>query len=216
MRPGADPLRIRTIGICVDFYIDKFGVFRTTHRSAGGMYLTIHNQEYQGRDQPRNHFVLGFTPNGAETQDGMMPIMRSLKRLAAEGFKTTFNDGKEVLVKVKLLSVSADMQEANSLAGCKGPTSISPCRFCELPRCDFNVVSLARDEATKRECHRQIHTTENYRDGIIEHNGPGRPPSLSAIFRCKGLRDSMSVIEEHGPSFNPFIQVYPGLEILWL
>lgn len=55
----------KVLTINVDFYIDKFGVFRTTHRSAGAMYLTFHNMNCKGRDQIRNHFVVGFSPNGA-------------------------------------------------------------------------------------------------------------------------------------------------------
>ncbi|RPA70747.1 hypothetical protein BJ508DRAFT_336847 [Ascobolus immersus RN42] len=60
-KDGKKPPRI---GVYVDFYVDKFGVFRTMHRSAGGLYTTLLNLNFRGRDQPRNHACEGFLPNG--------------------------------------------------------------------------------------------------------------------------------------------------------
>lgn len=132
----------RKIGISIDFFTDKFGIFRTTHRSSGGMYITIMNLDYKDRDQPRNHSLLGFTPFGASFEDAAKPIFIELAKLAKYGFDMTLHDGEEVTIYVKLLSISADMMEANALASVKGPTCLCPCRFCEVPKFLFNTETL--------------------------------------------------------------------------
>lgn len=86
--------REKVITVDIDFYIDKFGIFRTTHRSVGGMYMFLHNQNHRGRDQPRNHFVLGFTPNGASTQESCIPLVEELRELAKTGFQIDLPSGK--------------------------------------------------------------------------------------------------------------------------
>lgn len=76
--------RIRRKKMCVsiDFYTDKFGLFRTTHRNSGGMYVTVLNLDYTDRDQPRNHHLLGFTPFGTDFEEAAKPIMVELRHLS--------------------------------------------------------------------------------------------------------------------------------------
>lgn len=75
---------------------DRFGVFRTAHRTTGGIYLTILNLNHRGRDQPRNHNLCGFVPNGAKFSDTCGSMMEELRDLA-KGVHMTVN-GKEVMV----------------------------------------------------------------------------------------------------------------------
>lgn len=137
------PENEKVLTVCIDYYIDKFGVFRTTHRSVGGIYMTLHNLDHRGRDQPRNHYVLGFTPNGASTQESSIPLVEEMRSLAKDGFRLDLPQPQgPTRVYVKLLSVSADMAEANALAGCKAAGALVPCRFCEMKRALFNLDSL--------------------------------------------------------------------------
>ncbi|RPA74127.1 hypothetical protein BJ508DRAFT_333369 [Ascobolus immersus RN42] len=127
--PAVDTNGDKVITVCIDYYIDKFGVFRTTHRNVGGMYMTMHNLNVRGRDQPRNHFVLDFSPNGASTQESSIPMCEELRDLAKDGFRVQLQDGIWHRVYVKLLSVSADMAEANALAGCKAAGALEQLRL---------------------------------------------------------------------------------------
>lgn len=129
---------IKHIGLVIDCYTDAFGPFRTTHRSCGGIYLSLHNLNAAGRDQPRNHHLVGFVPNGGSFDTSAEPIIRSLKECAS-GFRTNVSDIGDVVLHVKLLSMTSDMKEANGLAGIKGVGSLAPCRFCVLERAKFNI-----------------------------------------------------------------------------
>ncbi|RPA82937.1 hypothetical protein BJ508DRAFT_325096 [Ascobolus immersus RN42] len=196
--------RPRVITLCVDFYIDKFGVFRTTHRSSGAMYLTFHNMNYKGRDQVRNHFVVGFSPNGADTQVSAAPIIREIRQLSREGFLMNV-DGEETRVYVKLLTVSADMAEAAGLAGCRGASALYPCRFCTLGKKDFSAESLSAPRADQQEQLRQVHSMRRFRDRCREANLSNS--MLERALRTKGLKENRSVLETEGPAFNPYMQI---------
>ncbi|RPA76254.1 hypothetical protein BJ508DRAFT_331326 [Ascobolus immersus RN42] len=196
---GVDANGDTIITVCIDYYIDKFGVFRTTHRSVGGMYMTFHNLNHKGRDQSRNHFVMGFSPNGASTQDSSVPLVEELRYLAKDGFRLELKDGS-YRVFVKLLSVSADMAEANALAGCKAAGALVPCRFCELKRALFSVDSFFLPRAELQEHLRQDHDVAAYRDRW-EYTR-----QMTVMFRDKGLVER-SVFDLYGPSFNQYIQV---------
>ncbi|RPA74411.1 hypothetical protein BJ508DRAFT_333120 [Ascobolus immersus RN42] len=111
-KEGRKPPRI---GVYVDFYVDKFGIFRTTHRSAGGLYTTLLNLNFRGRDQPRNHACQGFLPNGCEFHNGGREILMEYAELA-KGTLMKIHD-TDYIVHVKMLSMSCDMAEANAIAG---------------------------------------------------------------------------------------------------
>ncbi|RPA74781.1 hypothetical protein BJ508DRAFT_332723 [Ascobolus immersus RN42] len=194
---------LRIMTLCVDLYIDKFGVFRTTHRSAGAMYLTFHNMNHKGRDQLRNHFVVGFTPNGSNTQEAAAPVFRELKTLAKEGFVMEL-EGITTRVYVKLLTISADMAEAAELAGCRGASALYPCRFCELPRAKFTAKTLHITRAEQYVLLRQVHLTDDYRAEAAKLRSW---TARENFLRTKGLKHDISVVESEGPSFNPFMQI---------
>lgn len=213
-----DPQRPKVMTLCIDFYIDKFGVFRTTHRSAGAMYLTFHNMNFKGRDQVRNHFVVGFTPNGASTQHSAAPIIRELKALAKDGFSMNI-DGEETTVFVKLLTVSADMAEAAGLSGCRGANAIVPCRFCTLPKKAFTAASLSdprwlQQQRLRQVCnlntrastnHSKVHTMKRIREKAAAENAT--TSGVDKALMPHGLHINPGVLELEGPSFNQFEQV---------
>ncbi|RPA75145.1 hypothetical protein BJ508DRAFT_332354 [Ascobolus immersus RN42] len=70
------------LGVVIDLYSDKFGVFRTAHRTTGGIYMTILNLNHRGRDQCRNHTLCGFIPHGAKFSETGQTMMGQLKELA--------------------------------------------------------------------------------------------------------------------------------------
>ena len=55
-------------------------------------------------------------------------------RQMAKGFEYSRNGDLITIIHVKLLSVSADMVEANRMCGCKGPGAIHSCQFCIIER----------------------------------------------------------------------------------
>jgi hypothetical protein len=65
--------------IAIQIYTDKFGIFRTTHRNAGGIYMSILNLPLRMRSLLKNWLLLGFTPYGSAFEDTIVPIFRQLK-----------------------------------------------------------------------------------------------------------------------------------------
>ncbi|RPA77287.1 hypothetical protein BJ508DRAFT_330386 [Ascobolus immersus RN42] len=154
----------------------------------------------EGRDQPRNHFVVGFTPNGADVHEAIQPVVEELRNLAKVPFMVVI-DGVERWVIIKLLSLSADMAEGNGLAGVKSASAAVPCRFCELPRAFFNADALLMPRWEQQVYCRQTHSTEAYRLEVDETTRPS-----AAHLQKKGLK-RRSIFEIHGPAFNQFVQV---------
>lgn len=193
------------IGVAIDLYTDKFGPYRTTHRSVGGIYLNLHNLNAAGRDQPRNHSLCGFIPNGGSFDTAAEPIIKALRELAT-GFTLELGHrgfGK-VVVFVKLLSLTSDMAEANGLAGVKGVGCIAPCRFCDVKRERFGIDCFRANEAELLTTMRQVHTSRRIRREAFDINSKKR---REAILKPYGLLRLPTALESFGPSFNPFIQV---------
>ncbi|RPA81570.1 hypothetical protein BJ508DRAFT_306401 [Ascobolus immersus RN42] len=112
-----------------------------------------------------------------------------------EGFDMTLPDGEEVTVFVKLLSISADMMEANALASVKSPTCISPCRFCELPKLLFNANTIREKECVKIERLRQKWFFDEQMKATL------------TVKKQKGVKRTESIITRFGPAINPFVQI---------
>ncbi|RPA75215.1 hypothetical protein BJ508DRAFT_332334 [Ascobolus immersus RN42] len=186
LQASQDGLQPPRVGVSVDFYVDKFGVFRTTHRSAGGIYTTLLNLNFHGRDQPRNHACQGFLPNGCEFHNGGKAILKEYASLA-KGEEMDIN-GVKCIVHVKLLSMSCDMAEANGIAGVKGSSANTCCRFCFASKLQTGDESFFHKKKwTKLVMARNLHLVERFRREWIE---PRRP-----------------IVMIHGPEFDPYIQI---------
>lgn len=127
--------RSKQLCVVLDVFTDEFGVFRTTHRTTGGTYMNLLNQNFRNRDEPRNHPICGFVPFGCQFEDAGRKLLRELSQLAkgvpmkidGEVYKVScllFVIADENLlivlkVHVKLLSITSDMAEANKCAGLK-------------------------------------------------------------------------------------------------
>ncbi|RPA73174.1 hypothetical protein BJ508DRAFT_334297 [Ascobolus immersus RN42] len=183
------------VGLMMDFYCDKFGVFRTTHRSSGGLYTTLLNLNYRGRDQPRNHSCVGFIPNGTSFQGGAIQILREFGELAKG--KRMQIQGKEFIVHVKLMSTTSDMAEANELAGVNNSQSNTCCRFCFAPRTvTGDEGAFLKDNWIRVVLERNVHLCERFRREKDDK-------SLNKL----GLVRRRPVLETCGPAFDPFIQI---------
>ncbi|RPA82971.1 hypothetical protein BJ508DRAFT_325129 [Ascobolus immersus RN42] len=202
---------IRRICLNLDWYFDEFGVFRTTHRKTGALYITPHNLDPAGRDQPRNHSVIGFVPAGGKYSECAVPLLKEMAKLA-KGFKTRLlvmgdNDVEEiqeVICHVKFFSQSSDMSEANGLAGCKGPGALLPCRFCMKEKKDFRTDTMRSTNAEKFKLLRQKHITRDLREEI---SALRTQTERDAAYTRYGLSEDPPLIEQYVPSFNSFIQV---------
>lgn len=106
---------------------------------------------------------------------------------------------------MKLLTVSADMAEAAGLSGIRGGNALVPCRFCELPKTQFNASSMRMSKADQQIHQRQVHIVNRYRKKCKDCNL--RPSALEKAMRPKGLKEKPSVVQSEGPSFNPYRQV---------
>ncbi|RPA78517.1 hypothetical protein BJ508DRAFT_329142 [Ascobolus immersus RN42] len=192
------------IGVVIDFYTDKFGTFRTTHRSSGGMYSGLNNLNQAGRDQPRNHSLLGFVPNGGSFETAAEPIVTSLRK-AARGFPcTTAHEGLgEVTVHVKVLSMLADMAESNGIAGIKSVGCVAPCRFCGLKREQFGLPCFHNKKSTKLKLLRQRHICSRIRRQAFDLK---TKKAQEKLLMPHSIHRLPAVMESFGPAFNPFIQ----------
>ncbi|RPA82405.1 hypothetical protein BJ508DRAFT_325673 [Ascobolus immersus RN42] len=195
LQKSKDGLLPPRLGLMMDFYCDKFGVFRTTHRSSGGLYATLMNLNYRGRDQPRNHACVGFIPNGTSFQGGAMQVLKEFATLA-KGSRMTIR-GKDFMVHVKLLSTTSDMAEANELAGVNNSQSNTCCRFCFAPR------TITGDEGAffqknwvRRVLDRNIHLCERFR----------RERTKADLNRL-GIVSRRPILQMVGPAFDPYVQI---------
>lgn len=94
-----EPGSLPRLGVALDLYCDEFGVYRTTHRSAGGLYTTLMNLNHRGRDQPRNHACQGFLPNGCDFNVGTASVLQEIATLA-KGVPMKAVDGQEYMVRL--------------------------------------------------------------------------------------------------------------------
>ncbi|RPA72063.1 hypothetical protein BJ508DRAFT_335411 [Ascobolus immersus RN42] len=221
---GASEIPVK--GIVIDLYSDKFGVFRTAHRTTGGVYMTLLNLDYRGRDQCQNHTLCGFIPHGAKFSETGQSLMVQLAALA-KGVKM-FVNGVETLesficpstlhsriptndqqVFVKLLSFNGDMEEANAIAGINTATSRTGCRFCYLPSCSYDDTQFFRKEWEKQVLKRQMHICERLRKRAFEDVNSKGNVNANLMLEA-GLLPSVPIISTHGPAFDRSIQVYPS------
>jgi len=128
--------------IAIQIYTDKFGIFRTTHRNAGGIYMSILNLPLKVRSLLKNWLLLGFTPYGSAFEDTIVPIFRQIKEFQF-GKPVTLPSGRRIILSIKLLYTCCDMPESNDLAGVKRQSSLKPCRFCLVDRDRLSDASLS-------------------------------------------------------------------------
>jgi hypothetical protein len=132
---AVDPLfdQLQHYDIAIQIYTDKFGIFRTTHRNAGGIYMSILNLPLNLRSQLKNWLLLGFTPYGSSFEDTIVPIFRQLKDFQF-GKLIKLPSGHRIILSVKLLYTCCDMPESNDLAGVKRQSSLKLCQFCFIDK----------------------------------------------------------------------------------
>jgi len=65
----------------LDIYIDKFGPFRNAYHAIGGIYLQIGNMKQVFRKKLKNHFLLGFIPFTAKSNEVLQPIINDIQEL---------------------------------------------------------------------------------------------------------------------------------------
>lgn len=169
-------------GLNVNGFTDKFAPFLTTHRSTGGFYITALNMNFQGIDKPRKEF----------------------NESALNGFKVILYTGEVVMVRVKLLTVSADMMEANHMAGCKGPGASLPCKLCSLPKDDFNSEMFSRKEWERMLEDRTPAIVADQRKHLSTLTVGGK--AFNDYLTVTGLDESESPLMKHISSLNPFLQ----------
>ncbi|RPA86887.1 hypothetical protein BJ508DRAFT_321456 [Ascobolus immersus RN42] len=194
------------LGVVIDLYSDKFGVFRTAHRTTGGIYMTMLNLDYRGRDQCRNHTLCGFIPHGAKFSETGQSLLEQIAVLAKGVVMNV--QGQQTKVHVKLLSFNGDMEEANSLAGVGGATSRTGCRFCYIPSCNLDDTQLLQKEWERQVIKRQMHICERIRMlAIQDRDGENGAQINTDLMLEAGLLPYVPIISSYGPAFDRSIQI---------
>ncbi|PKY57872.1 hypothetical protein RhiirA4_429309 [Rhizophagus irregularis] len=67
-----------------DIYIDKFGPFRNAYHAIGGIYLQIGNMKQILRQKLKNHFLYGFIPYAAASDEVLQPIIKDIQEFERE------------------------------------------------------------------------------------------------------------------------------------
>ncbi|RPA86661.1 hypothetical protein BJ508DRAFT_321778 [Ascobolus immersus RN42] len=198
------------LGVVIDLYSDKFGVFRTAHRTTGGIYMTILNLNHRGRDQCRNHTLCGFIPHGAKFSETGQTMMGQLKELAKgvimniNGVQTKASQPAPVFV--KLLTISGDMEEANAISGVNSATSRTGCRFCYMPSCSFDDTQLLKKEWERAVLQRQTHLCERIRKRAYEDTNNKGNINADLMLEA-GILAHIPIVTTHGPAFDRGIQL---------
>lgn len=135
-----------------------------------------------------------------KTRETLAEIGRLSKSSSA--FSDILHTGEVVKVVVKLLTVSADMMEANHMAGCLGPGANVPCKKCILAKSEFDekmfdgkIWGEMLKERTSEKARQQREEASRYGAGQAEE-----------ILSTYGLHKTPSPIEKHIPAIDIFLQ----------
>jgi hypothetical protein len=185
--------------IAIQIYTDKFGIFRTTHRNAGGIYMSILNLPLRMRSQLKNWLLLGFTPYGSAFEDTIVLIFQQLKDFQ---FRKLIDlpSGRRIILAIKLLYTCCDMPESNDLEGVKRQSSLKPCRFCLVDKEQLSDVNL---------CVADLYRMSRYTVQMEKSrlNAKRLPPARRELeLRKYGLHIVPSPMVHHGLVFDPYRQ----------
>lgn len=147
IEPQKPPDGLPVLKIFLDIYIDKFGPFRNAYHAIGGIYLQIGNMPQVIRQKLKNHYLLGFIPFGANSEDVLNPLIKDIKELES-GFEMNLGD-KRIWVMGGLGNITSDLPEGNEQAGIKHHNANHGCRMCiidhdELNDMTFDLIAGAR------------------------------------------------------------------------
>ncbi|KAM5349631.1 hypothetical protein ACJ41O_006136 [Fusarium nematophilum] len=108
-------------------FIDGFGLFRNSHRTLVGMYMTLAGLNVHERRRRANTFPVLLSPHGSIFEEAI-DALRCFIPLD-KGILIDSDDGTQTLMCAFTLCYIGDMLQQNQNAGCLGPTARKPCRF---------------------------------------------------------------------------------------
>src|SRR5205814_2752294 len=108
-------------------FIDGFGLYRNSHRSLVGVYISPAALTLSERESQAYMFPLTLGPHGSNFND----VVLSLKILGDldRGIKTTI-DGRDVILCVPIVCYTGDMPQQAQNSGLRGPRADKFCRYC--------------------------------------------------------------------------------------
>jgi|GEM_PF-3337476 len=131
----------------LDVYIDKFGPFRNAYHAIGGIYLQIGNMKQVFRQKLKNHFLLGFIPFTATSNEVLQSLINDIQELE-HGYELEINN-QRVWITGGLGVITSDLPEGNEQAGIKNHNAHHGCRNCmihhnNLHDITFDIVKYGR------------------------------------------------------------------------
>src|SRR4051812_44210035 len=124
------PSNLPVYKMFLDIYIDKFGPFRNAYHAIGGIYLQIGNMKQGLRQKLKNHFLLGFIPYTATSDEVLQPIIKDIQELE-HGYELEINN-QRIWVTGGLGVITSDLPEGNEQAGIKNHNAHYGCRNCMI------------------------------------------------------------------------------------
>jgi hypothetical protein len=157
------------------WFMDGFGTYRNTHRTATGVYLTLAGMDQRQRSRRVNNFILTLGPHASDIGDVMNGI-KDLKTLD-KGTEMIIN-GERQWVCPFIHIYTGDMQQQNANAGILAPSATQSCRYCLVPAAqrkdlDYDIVANGRYHhhmKAFREHYRGILTKTDYEKLCSKHS----------------------------------------------
>ncbi|POG69329.1 hypothetical protein GLOIN_2v1480079 [Rhizophagus irregularis DAOM 181602=DAOM 197198] len=134
------PSNLPTYRFFLDIYIDKFGPFRNAYHAIGGIYLQIGNMKQILRQKLKNHFLYGFIPYAAASDEVLQPIIKDIQELE-RGYELEINN-QRVWVTGGLGVITSDLPEGNEQAGVKNHNAYYGCRNCMIHHNNLHDISF--------------------------------------------------------------------------
>ena len=124
----------------LDIYIDKFGPFHNAYHAIGGIYLQIGNMKQVLHQKLKNHFLLGFIPFTATSDEVLQPLINDIQELE-HGYKLKINN-QHVWVTGGLGVITSDLPEGNEQAGIKNHNAHYGCRNCKIHHNNLHDITF--------------------------------------------------------------------------
>ncbi|CAB4432728.1 unnamed protein product [Rhizophagus irregularis] len=134
------PSNLPTYRFFLDIYIDKFGPFRNAYHAIGDIYLQIDNMKQILRQKLKNHFLYGFIPYAAASDEVLQPIIKDIQELERE-YELEINN-QRVWVTGGLGVITSDLPEGNEQAGVKNHNAYYGCRNCMIHHNNLHDISF--------------------------------------------------------------------------
>uniref|UniRef100_U9UC83 Uncharacterized protein n=1 Tax=Rhizophagus irregularis (strain DAOM 181602 / DAOM 197198 / MUCL 43194) TaxID=747089 RepID=U9UC83_RHIID len=134
------PSNLPTYRFFLDIYIDKFGPFRNAYHGIGGIYLQIGNMPQILRQKLKNHFLYGFIPYAAASDEVLQPIIKDIQELE-RGYELEINN-QRVWVTGGLGVITSDLPEGNEQSGIKNHNAHYGCRNCMIHHNNLHDITF--------------------------------------------------------------------------